>query len=83
MDPVLAAAEQYGSYRASGGYHALVLAGRSFDRLCQTNRIFHADEVEVETGGLGMITFKNGVFATIDAGWSRPPYWPTWGGSDL
>ncbi|HEX6383216.1 MAG TPA: Gfo/Idh/MocA family oxidoreductase, partial [Anaerolineae bacterium] len=46
----------------------------------QTNQIFHADEVEVETGALEMLTFQNGVFATIDASWSRPPYWPTWGG---
>jgi len=46
----------------------------------QSNRIFHADEVEVETGGLEMITFRNGVFASIDCSWSRPPYWPTWGG---
>ena len=44
------------------------------------NKIFHADEVQVETGGLEMITFQNGVFASIDASWSRPPYWPTWGG---
>jgi len=46
----------------------------------QTNRIFHANEVEVETGALEMLTFHNGTFATIDASWSRPPYWPTWGG---
>ena len=46
----------------------------------QTNHIFHAGEVEVETGGLEMITFQNGVFASIDSSWSRPPYWPTWGG---
>ena len=46
----------------------------------QANKIFHADQVEVETGGLEMITFQNGVFASIDASWSRPPYWPTWGG---
>jgi predicted dehydrogenase len=46
----------------------------------QSNRIFHADEVEVETGALEMLTFRNGVFATIDASWCRPPYWPTWGG---
>ena len=45
-----------------------------------SNKIFHADQVQVETGGLEMITFKNGVFASIDASWSRPPYWPTWGG---
>ncbi|MFC1878538.1 Gfo/Idh/MocA family protein [Chloroflexota bacterium] len=46
----------------------------------QTNRIFHADEVQVETGALEMITFEGGAFASIDASWSRPPYWPTWGG---
>jgi len=46
----------------------------------QSNRIFHADEVQVETGALEMITFRNGVFASLDSSWSRPPYWPTWGG---
>jgi predicted dehydrogenase len=46
----------------------------------RSNKIFHADEVEVETGALEMLTFENGVFVTIDASWSRPPYWPTWGG---
>jgi predicted dehydrogenase len=46
----------------------------------QTNHIFHADEVGVETGGLLMLTFANGVFATIDCSWSKPPYYPTWGG---
>ena len=46
----------------------------------QSNKIFHANEVQVETGGLEMITFQNGVFASIDASWCRPQYWPTWGG---
>lgn len=46
----------------------------------RSNRIFHADEVRVETGALEMLTFENGAFATIDASWSRPQYWPTWGG---
>jgi predicted dehydrogenase len=50
------------------------------DVYAQTNKVFHAQEVEVETGGLELLTFRNGVFATIDASWSRPPYWPTWGG---
>jgi predicted dehydrogenase len=49
----------------------------------QSNRIFHADEVLVETGALEMLTFQNGVFASIDASWCRPPYWPTWGGLTL
>ena len=46
----------------------------------QTNRIFHADEVAVETGGLLMLTFANGVFASIDCSWSKPDNYPTWGG---
>jgi len=49
----------------------------------QTNRILYANEIKdtrVETGGLLMLTFANGVFATIDCSWSRPPYYPTWGG---
>ncbi len=46
----------------------------------RSNRIFHAEEVEVETGALEMMTFKNKAFATIDASWCRPQYWPTWGG---
>jgi predicted dehydrogenase len=46
----------------------------------QTNQIFHAGEFEVETGGLEMLTFADQTFATIDASWCRPDYWPTWGG---
>jgi predicted dehydrogenase len=46
----------------------------------QSNRIFHAQEVLVETGALEMLSFENGVFASIDASWCRPQYWPTWGG---
>ena len=46
----------------------------------KSNRIFHAEEVMVETGALEMLTFDNNMFATIDASWSRPQYWPTWGG---
>lgn len=44
------------------------------------NRIFHAAEVQVETGALVTLTFANGVFATIDSSWSRPDFWPAWGG---
>jgi predicted dehydrogenase len=46
----------------------------------RSNKIFHTEEVDVETGALEMLTFENGVFGTIDASWSRPQYWPTWGG---
>ena len=46
----------------------------------QTNHILHADTVEVETGGLIMLTFDDGVFASIDCSWSKPLNYPTWGG---
>jgi predicted dehydrogenase len=46
----------------------------------QSNRIMHEDMVEVETGGLVMLTFANGVFASIDCSWNKPDYYPTWGG---
>ncbi|MEM7345971.1 MAG: Gfo/Idh/MocA family oxidoreductase [Chloroflexota bacterium] len=46
----------------------------------QTNHILHADTVEVETGGLVMLTLENGVFASIDCSWSKPLNYPTWGG---
>ncbi len=46
----------------------------------QTNHILHADRVDVETGGLLMLTFANGTFASIDCSWSKPLNYPTWGG---
>ncbi len=49
----------------------------------QFNRIMHADKVDVETGGLVMLTFSNGAFASIDCSWSRPLGYPIWGGLAL
>jgi predicted dehydrogenase len=49
----------------------------------QSNQVFHADSVDVETGGLIMLTFENGTFASIDCSWSRPKNWPTWGGLEM
>lgn len=49
----------------------------------ETNHILYADEADVETGGLVMLTFENGTFAAIDCSWSKPPYYPTWGGLAL
>jgi predicted dehydrogenase len=47
----------------------------------ELNNIFYGDEdLDVETGGLVMLTFENGTFATIDCSWSRPPNYSTWGG---
>ncbi len=48
-----------------------------------TNRVLHAEDVAVETGGLVMLTYSDGVFATIDASWSKPEAYPTWGGLTL
>ncbi len=44
------------------------------------NHILHGDLVEVETGGLIMLTFAGGTFASIDCSWSKPFNYPTWGG---
>ena len=37
-------------------------------------------DADIDTAGLVTIEFQNGLFATIDASWSRPEaYYPTWG----
>lgn len=48
-----------------------------------TNEIMHAGKVSVETGGIVMLTFANGTFASIDCSWSKPAYYPTWGGATM
>ncbi len=48
-----------------------------------TNQILHKGKVQVETGGLIMLNFANGTFASIDCSWSKPAYYPTWGGLAL
>ncbi len=48
-----------------------------------TNRILHRDLVAVETGALVMLTYADGTFASIDASWSKPDVYPTWGGLTL
>ena len=35
--------------------------------------------LNVDTAGLLMITFDNGVFVSLDTSWSRPSFYPTWG----
>ena len=37
------------------------------------------NDVEVETSGLILLTLSNGVHASIDCSWSRPPRYPRWG----
>jgi predicted dehydrogenase len=48
-----------------------------------TNRILHGETVPVETGGLVMLTYDDGTFASIDCSWSKPDDYPTWGGLTL
>lgn len=49
----------------------------------QTNHIMHAHTVSVETGGLLLLTFADGTFASLDCSWSKPLNYPTWGGLKL
>lgn len=49
----------------------------------QTTELLPGGNGAVETGGLILLTFANGVFATIDCSWSRPASYPTWGGLTL
>jgi predicted dehydrogenase len=46
----------------------------------QSNHILHGDTVDVETSGLVMLKYADGIFATIDCSWSKPDNYPTWGG---
>ncbi len=56
------------------------LPGEVTSVYAQSNHILHADTVDVETGGLIMLTFGDGTFASIDSSWSKPLNYPTWGG---
>ncbi|MBX3066827.1 MAG: Gfo/Idh/MocA family oxidoreductase [Anaerolineae bacterium] len=49
----------------------------------RSNQILHEGKVSVETGGLIMLTFANGTFASVDCSWSKPANYPTWGGLKL
>ncbi|GGL99235.1 Gfo/Idh/MocA family protein [Nakamurella endophytica] len=49
----------------------------------RTNRVVHADRVDVETGGLVAITYGDGTHAVLDCSWSVPPGYPAWGGLTL
>lgn len=40
---------------------------------------FRPGTVDVETAGLVTVGLANGVFASIDCSWSRPPSYPRWG----
>ncbi len=49
----------------------------------QVNRVVHGDDVEVETGGLVVLSYPDGLVATIDCSWSAPASYPGWGGLSL
>jgi predicted dehydrogenase len=49
----------------------------------RSSRLLHGERVAVETVGIALITFENGAFASIDASWSKPAHYPTWGGLTL
>jgi predicted dehydrogenase len=45
---------------------------------------FYPGEIDVDSAGLVTLTFENGMFATIDCSWSRPPMvYPRWGHSKM
>ncbi len=47
----------------------------------EANHILYADVApDVETGGIVSLKLADGTIATIDCSWSKPPYYPTWGG---
>lgn len=41
-------------------------------------RLFH-DDIDCDDAGMVLISFENGVAASIDPSWSRPSAYPTWG----
>nr|MDO8109577.1 Gfo/Idh/MocA family oxidoreductase [Candidatus Sigynarchaeota archaeon] len=41
-------------------------------------KLFH-DDIDTDDAGMVLITFENGVAASIDPSWSRPVSFPTWG----
>lgn len=46
----------------------------------EVDNLFNKDNrLDIDTAGLLMITFDNGVFVTLDTSWSRPSFYPTWG----
>lgn len=45
----------------------------------EVDNLFYPNEVDVDTAGIVLLTFANGVFASIDCSWSRPTYYSRWG----
>lgn len=45
----------------------------------EVDNLFYPGEVDVDTAGIVLLTFENGVFASVDCSWSRPTTYPRWG----
>jgi predicted dehydrogenase len=45
----------------------------------EVDNLFYPGEVDVDTAGIVLVTFENGVFASIDCSWSRPTTYPRFG----
>lgn len=45
----------------------------------EVDNLFYPGEVDVDTAGIVLLTFENGVFASMDCSWSRPTTYPRWG----
>ena len=45
----------------------------------EVNSLLLAPQVNVETAGLMLLTFADGLHASIDCSWSRPTFYPRWG----
>jgi predicted dehydrogenase len=45
----------------------------------EVENLFCPDQLEVDTAGVMLLTFSNGVQASIDCSWSRPAWYPRWG----
>lgn len=60
-----------------------LLGRRAVEVYAQVNRIVHAEQVSVETGGLLVVTYDDGTVAAIDCSWSAPASFPAWGGLTL
>jgi predicted dehydrogenase len=45
----------------------------------EVDNLFYPGQVDVDTAGIVLVTFENGIFASIDCSWSRPKTYPRWG----
>lgn len=49
----------------------------------QHNNLMYPGQVDVDTAGMVVVRYGNGVVATIDCSWSQPLHHPQWGGLQL